>query len=32
MFDDGNHGLNNHVYESRTLMADWLAERLVPSA
>jgi dienelactone hydrolase len=29
MFDDGNHGLTNHVYESRTLMADWLAERLL---
>jgi len=32
MFDDGNHGLTNHVFESRTLMADWLAERLVPAA
>ncbi len=28
MFEDGNHGLTNHVFESRTLMADWLAERL----
>jgi dienelactone hydrolase len=28
MWDDGNHGLTNHVYESRSLMADWLAERL----
>jgi 2,6-dihydroxypseudooxynicotine hydrolase len=32
MFDDGNHGLTNHVFESRTLMADWLAERLPPVA
>jgi dienelactone hydrolase len=32
MFDDGNHGLTNHVYESRALMADWLAERLRPGA
>jgi dienelactone hydrolase len=32
MFDDGNHGLTNHVFESRTLMADWLAERLRPVA
>jgi dienelactone hydrolase len=31
MFDDGNHGLTNHVFESRTLMADWLAERLAPA-
>jgi dienelactone hydrolase len=28
MWEDGNHGLTNHVYESRTLMADWLAEHL----
>jgi 2,6-dihydroxypseudooxynicotine hydrolase len=32
MFDDGNHGLTNHVFESRSLMADWLAERLLPPA
>jgi len=32
MFEDGNHGLTNHVFESRTLMADWLAERLRPAA
>ncbi len=32
MFEDGNHGLTNHVYESRTLMADWLAEHLDPDA
>jgi dienelactone hydrolase len=32
MWDDGNHGLTNHVYESRSLMADWLAERLRPGA
>ena len=28
MFEDGNHGLTNHVYEARSLMADWLAEHL----
>jgi dipeptidyl aminopeptidase/acylaminoacyl peptidase len=28
MFEDGNHGLTNHVFESRSLMADWLAEHL----
>jgi 2,6-dihydroxypseudooxynicotine hydrolase len=28
LFDDGNHGLTNRVYESRTLMADWMAGRL----
>lgn len=32
MWDDGNHGLTNHVYESRSLMADWLAQRLLPAA
>jgi dienelactone hydrolase len=32
IWDDGNHGLTNHVYESRSLMADWLAERLLPGA
>jgi dipeptidyl aminopeptidase/acylaminoacyl peptidase len=28
VFEDGNHGLTNRVFESRTLMADWMAERL----
>jgi dienelactone hydrolase len=28
VFEDGNHGLTNRVYESRSLMADWMAERL----
>jgi pimeloyl-ACP methyl ester carboxylesterase len=28
MFDDGNHGITNHPYESRSLMADWLASSL----
>ena len=32
MFEDGNHGLTNHVFESRTLMADWLAWKLAPAA
>jgi 2,6-dihydroxypseudooxynicotine hydrolase len=32
MYEDGNHGLTNHVYESRTLMADWLAEHLKAAA
>jgi pimeloyl-ACP methyl ester carboxylesterase len=32
MFEDGNHGLTNHVFESRTLMADWLALKLAPAA
>ncbi len=32
MFEDGNHGLTNHVFESRTLMADWLAEHLKAAA
>ncbi len=32
MFEDGNHGLTNHVFESRTLMADWLAEQLKSGA
>jgi 2,6-dihydroxypseudooxynicotine hydrolase len=32
MFEDGNHGLTNHAYESRTLLADWLAERLAGTA
>jgi dienelactone hydrolase len=32
MFEDGNHGLTNHVYASRTLMADWLAEHLKAAA
>jgi 2,6-dihydroxypseudooxynicotine hydrolase len=28
VFEDGNHGLTNRVFESRSLMADWMAERL----
>ena len=28
VFEDGNHGLTNRVYESRSLMADWMAEQL----
>jgi len=28
MFPDGNHGLTNHAFESRSLVADWLAARL----
>ncbi len=32
MFEDGNHGLTNHVLESRALMADWLAEHLKAAA
>jgi dienelactone hydrolase len=28
LYDDGNHGLTNRPYESRTRMADWLAQRL----
>jgi pimeloyl-ACP methyl ester carboxylesterase len=27
-FDDGNHGLTNRAFESRTLMSDWMAEKL----
>ena len=27
-FDDGNHGLTNHPFRARSLLADWLAERL----
>jgi len=27
-FEDGNHGLTDRVFESRSLMADWMAERL----
>jgi dienelactone hydrolase len=26
----GNHGLTNRAFESRSLLADWLAERLAP--
>lgn len=28
VFDDGNHGLTNRVFACRTLMGDWLRERL----
>jgi dienelactone hydrolase len=28
LFPDGNHGLTNHAFESRSLIADWLADRL----
>jgi hypothetical protein len=27
-YPDGNHGVTNHAFESRSLMADWLAARL----
>jgi 2,6-dihydroxypseudooxynicotine hydrolase len=27
-YPDGSHGVTNHAYESRSLMADWLAARL----
>jgi len=28
MYDDGNHGVTNHAFGSRSAMADWLAEHL----
>jgi 2,6-dihydroxypseudooxynicotine hydrolase len=28
MFEDGNHGVTNHPYESRSLIADWLGHQL----
>jgi 2,6-dihydroxypseudooxynicotine hydrolase len=28
MYDDGNHGVTNKGFESRSLMADWLVEHL----
>jgi 2,6-dihydroxypseudooxynicotine hydrolase len=28
MYDDGNHGLTDRPFETRSLMADWLAEHL----
>jgi dipeptidyl aminopeptidase/acylaminoacyl peptidase len=28
MYPDGNHGLTNYAYETRSLMADWLAGKL----
>jgi pimeloyl-ACP methyl ester carboxylesterase len=28
IYPDGSHGVTNHAYESRSLMADWLAARL----
>lgn len=27
-FEDGNHGMTNRSFQARTLMADWLVERL----
>ncbi len=27
-FDDGNHGMTNRVFESRSWMSDWMADRL----
>jgi predicted amidohydrolase/dienelactone hydrolase len=30
MDPDGSHGLTNHAFESRSAIADWLAERLAP--
>ena len=28
MYPDGNHGLTDYAYETRSLMADWMAEKL----
>lgn len=28
MYEDGNHGITNHPFESRALVADWLLEKL----
>ncbi|MGH9109528.1 MAG: alpha/beta hydrolase family protein [Acidimicrobiales bacterium] len=28
MYPDGNHGVTNHAFESRSAAADWLADRL----
>jgi len=28
MIADGNHGVTNHAFASRTLLADWMADRL----
>jgi dipeptidyl aminopeptidase/acylaminoacyl peptidase len=28
MYEDGNHGITNHPFESRARMADWLADHL----
>jgi dienelactone hydrolase len=28
IYPDGSHGVTNHAYESRSRMADWLADRL----
>lgn len=28
MYDDGNHGLTNYAFETRSYMADWLADKL----
>jgi dienelactone hydrolase len=27
-FEDGNHGITNRAFEARTLMSDWMAEKL----
>ncbi len=27
-YEDGNHGMTNRAFESRTLMSDWMAEQL----
>ena len=28
MFEDGNHGVTNHAFASRSLLADWMADHL----
>jgi hypothetical protein len=28
LYPDGGHGVTNRAYESRSLIADWLADRL----
>jgi fermentation-respiration switch protein FrsA (DUF1100 family) len=28
VWEDGNHGMTNRAFESRTLMSDWMAEQL----
>jgi 2,6-dihydroxypseudooxynicotine hydrolase len=32
MIDDGNHGLTNHAFASRSAFADWMADHLRPVA
>jgi hypothetical protein len=27
-YEDGTHGITNRPFESRTLMADWMADQL----